>query len=238
MNSNLLIPNNALNKAYQNTKIIRAEMNNFKTQMIRLIDTIDKKETEEFHKNLVISFLKKTFYDNNNFVNIKGRNDLVIHNGKDAKSSVGVIIEAKSPINKTEMITVNELNDKALQELVLYYLRERITNKNTDLKQLVVTNIYEWFIFDAHIFEKLFAENKKLVKDFNDFEEKRTSGKTTDYFYKEIAKPFIETIKNDLVFAHFDIRKYEIPLRNEDIEDDKWVHDKLHFSKKKLNLVF
>jgi len=221
MNPNLLIPNNALNKAYQNTKIIRAEMDNFKAQMVSILDAIDEKETEEFHKNLVINFLKKTFYDSHNFVNTKGRNDLVIHNGKDTKSPVGIIIEAKSPINKTEMITANDLNGKALQELVLYYLRERITNKNTNLKQLVVTNIYEWFIFDAHIFEKLFAQNKKLIKDFNDFEEKRSSGKTTGFFYKEIAKPYIETIKNELVFTHFDIRKYETPLRNDDQEEDK-----------------
>jgi adenine-specific DNA-methyltransferase len=221
MQNNLINPQQALNKVFYNTKIIRAEMDNFKTQMIAILDAIDIKETEEFHKNLVISFLKKTFYDPNYFVNTKGRNDLVIHNGKDAKSAVGVIIEAKSPVNKSEMITVNDLNGKALQELVLYYLRERITHKNTNLKQLVVTNIYEWFVFDAHVFNKLFAENKKLVKDFIDFEEKRTSGKTTDYFYKEIAKPIIESIKNDIVFTHFNINQYKEPLRNNDPEDDK-----------------
>jgi adenine-specific DNA-methyltransferase len=221
MISNLIEPRAALNKVYLNSKIIRAAMDNFKVQMIAVLDAINEKETEEFHKNLVISLLKKTFYDPLYFVNTKGRNDLVIHNGANAKSSVGVIIEAKSPVNKSEMITVNELNGKALQELVLYYLRERITHKNTDLKQLVVTNIYEWFIFDAHIFNQLFAENKKFVKDFIDFEEKRTSGKTTDYFYKEIAKPFIELVKNELEFTHFNINQYDQPLRNEDTEDDK-----------------
>ncbi len=214
-------PHKVLNKVYFNTKIIRAEMDNFKTQMITLLDAINEKETEEFHKNLVISFLKKTFYDPNYFVNTKGRNDLVIHNGKDAKTTVGVIIEAKSPINKAEMISIDDLNGKALQELVLYYLRERITHKNTDLKQLVVTNIYEWFIFDAHIFNKLFADDKKFVAKFIDFEEKRASGKTTDFFYNDIAKPFIETIKTELQYTYFDIRVYEKPLRNKDKEDDK-----------------
>jgi adenine-specific DNA-methyltransferase len=82
---------------------------------------------------------------------------------------VGVIIEAKSPANKNEMITVQNLNGKALQELVLYYMRERITLKNTELKNLVVTNIHEWFIFDAQLFNKLFAENKTFVKQFIDF---------------------------------------------------------------------
>jgi hypothetical protein len=78
----------------------------------------------------------------------------VIHNGKDAKSNVGVIIEAKSPTNKAEMISVQNLNGKALQELVLYFLRERITHKNLEIKHLVITNIYEWFVFDAQLFEK------------------------------------------------------------------------------------
>ena len=111
--------------------------------MVQILHSINEKEAEEFHKNLVIDFLKKTYYCPNYSVNTTERNDLVIHNGNYAKTSVGVIIEAKSPSNKTEMISVTNLNAKALQELVLYYLRERITHKNTELKHLVVTNIYK-----------------------------------------------------------------------------------------------
>ena len=221
MNTILQEPRKALNKAFLKIKPNRTHIENFKTNLIQILDSINEKESEEFHKNLVIDFLKKTYYDPNYSVNTKGRNDLVIHNGKDAKTNVGVIIEAKSPVNKTEMITVANLNGKALQELVLYYMRERITHKNTELKHLVITNIYEWFVFDAQIFNKLFAENKPFAKQFVDFEEGRLSGKTTDYFYKEIAKPFIENIQNTIEFAHFDIRKYDKPLRNEDKEDDK-----------------
>ena len=130
----------------------------------------------------MIDFLRKTYYGPNYSVNTTGLNDLVIHNDNDAKTSVGVIIEAKSPSNKTEMISVTNLNAKALQELVLYYLRERITHKNTELKHLVVTNIYEWFVFDAQLFNKLFAENKAVVTQFINFEEGRASGKDTKFF--------------------------------------------------------
>jgi type II restriction/modification system DNA methylase subunit YeeA len=221
MTTILLEPRKALNKAFLKIKPSRSHIENFKTNLIAVLDAINEKESEEFHKNLVIDFLKKTYYDPNYSVNTKGRNDLVIHNGKDAKSNVGVIIEAKSPVNKTEMITVANLNGKALQELVLYYMRERITHKNTELKHLVVTNIYEWFVFDAQLFNKLFAEKKSFVKQFTDFEEGRLSSKTTDFFYREIAKPFIETLQNEIAFAHFDIRKYDKPLRNADKEDDK-----------------
>lgn len=221
MDATLLEPRKALNKAFLKIKPNRSHIEDFKTNLIKIIDAINEKESEEFHKNLVIDFLKKTYYDPNYSVNTKGRNDLVIHNGKDAKTNVGVIIEAKSPVNKTEMITVTNLNGKALQELVLYYMRERIIHKNTELKHLVVTNIYEWFVFDAQLFNKLFAENKSFAKQFVDFEEGRLSGKTTDFFYKEIAKPFIESLQNTIEFAHFDIRNYEKPLRNTDKEDDK-----------------
>ncbi len=219
--TNLLEPRKALNKAFLKIKPSRSHIEDFKKNLIQILDSINEKESEEFHKNLVIDFLKKTYYDPNYSVNTKGRNDLVIHNGKDAKTNVGVIIEAKSPVNKTEMITVANLNGKALQELVLYYMRERITHKNTELKHLVVTNIYEWFVFDAQLFNKLFAEKKSFVKQFIDFEEGRLSGKDTKYFYNDIAKPFIDSLQSEIVFAHFDIRKYEKPLRNIDKEDDK-----------------
>lgn len=92
------------------------------------------------------------------------------------------------------MITVDNLNGKALYELVLYYLRERITHKNTELKHLVISNIYEWFVFDAQLFNKLFAENKTFVKQFIDFEEKRASGNTTDYFYNDILQSRLSPI--------------------------------------------
>ena len=52
----------------------------------------------------------------NHFINTKGRNDLVIHIGKEAKTNVGVIIEAKSPTNKAEMLSENNINSKAIQE--------------------------------------------------------------------------------------------------------------------------
>ena len=102
----------------------------------------------------------------------------------------------------------------------MYYLRERITQKNIEIKYLIATNINEWFIFDAHIFEKHFAQNKELVRKFIDFENGSSGGKTTDFFYKQIAEPYIADIKHDIEFTWFDIREYEKPLRNNDQKDD------------------
>jgi len=220
MELKILKPRKAINKAFLKIKPNRTEIESFKTNLIELLDRTNDTESEEFHKNLVSDFLKDTYYKNNHFINTKGRNDLVIHNGNKAKSTVGVIIEAKKPTNKAEMLTKEKINVKAFQELVLYYLRERITHKNLEIKYLVATNINEWFIFDSNVFEKQFAQNKGLVKQFNDFENGRLAGKTTDFFYKEIAEPFVNSLKNDIEFTFFDIREYEKPLRNDNPKDD------------------
>ena len=188
----------------------RVEIEKFKSHLIDLLDKINASESEEFHKNLISDFLKKTYYDPSYYINTKGRNDLVIHNGKEAKDSVAVIIEAKKPTNKAEMLKQENINTKAFQELVLYFLRERITHKNHEIKCLVATNINEWFIFDATVFEKNFAQNKALVAKFNDFVDGRLSGDTTDFFYKEIAQPAIAAITTDIEsvsYTHLDVYK-------------------------------
>jgi len=220
MKLNILKPRQSLNKAFLKVKPNRTEIESFKQNLAKLIDHINEAETEEFHKNIVSTFLKDTYYKENHFINTKGRNDLVIHNGKDAKSTVGVIIEAKKPTNKVEMLKTDNINTKAFQELVLYYLRERITGKNLDVKYLIATNIYEWFIFDAQLFDKLFTHNKAFVNQFNDFEENRLSIHKTESFYKEIAEPFINEIKTEITFTHFDIREFNSIIRNADKHDD------------------
>jgi tRNA1(Val) A37 N6-methylase TrmN6 len=215
-----LKPRKALNKAFLKVKPNRTEIEGFKTNLITLLDRTNDTESEEFHKNLVSDFLKDTYYKQNHFINTKGRNDLVIHNGQNANSTVGVILEAKKPTNKAEMITTKKLNTKAFQELVLYYLRERITHKNLEVKHLVATNINEWFIFDATLFDRLFAQNKNLVKQFNDFEGGRLADTKTDFFYKQIAEPFIDSITSEIEFTYFNIQDFQKPLRNTDKADD------------------
>lgn len=213
-------PKKALNKAFLKVKPNRTEIEAFKANLITLLDRTNDTESEEFHKNLISDFLKDTYYKQNHFINTKGRNDLVIHNGNNASSSVGVIIEAKKPTNKAEMMTTQKLNVKAFQELVLYYLRERITHKNVEVKHLMATNINEWFIFDATLFDRLFAQNKNFVKQFTDFEGGRLADTKTDFFYKQIAEPFIADIKTDIEFTYFALQEYQKPLRNADKADD------------------
>jgi adenine-specific DNA-methyltransferase len=125
------------------------------------------------------------------------------------ETSVGVIVEAKKPTNKAEMIKgiseydtaeqrLAKLNTKAFQELVLYYHRERITHKNLEVKHLIVTNINEWYIFDAILFDRLFAQNKELVKQFSDFEAGRFQflHLNLQFWRKRLSKSKVTTLSH------------------------------------------
>ena len=208
----------ALNKAYRKQRPTRAEIELLILGLVKMLDEANLKESEEYHKGLLRDFLTKAAYSDY-FINTKDRSDLVIHNGKTSKSSVGVIIEVKRPSNKTEMPTIDNLNKKGTQELLLYFLRERITKKNFEIKHLIVTNLDEWFIFDAHEFEKI-AENPELKRYFKDFEEDRLSFDKTELFYKEIASPVLKQEKDEIRFTHFDIRDYEKHLKKQTKTDD------------------
>ena len=80
MNIKELKPKKALNKAFLKVKPNRTDIECFKANLIQLLDRTNDTESEEFHKNLVSDFLKKTYYDSAYFINTKGRKDLVIHN--------------------------------------------------------------------------------------------------------------------------------------------------------------
>ena len=203
----------------------------FKKNLIELLDKIKiineepKDESEEHLKTYVSNFLRDTFYKDSNEINTKYNTDLVIYKEKYANSNAEVLIETKIPKNKSEMISENDYNKKAFQQLVYYFLKERLIGngkeKNLDVKHLIITNINEWFIFDAKDFEHYFAQNKKLEKDFLDFENKLKSVTNTKDFYKEIAKPVIDKIEKDFPCVYFNIQDYNEILRNEDLKDDK-----------------
>lgn len=214
-------PKRALNKAFLKQRPLRSQINLFKQELIAVLDHTDQSESEEFHKNLVSTFLKNAIYHDENFINTKGTQDLVIHNGKDNKSTVGVIIEAKRPNNKTDWFTADKPNSKALHELVLYYLRERIEENNIDVKYIIATNINEWYIIEASYFEKLFYKNKQFVKQYEEWRDGKKVTKDTGLFYNEIAKPYIEQLDEEIPCTYFNIQSYDKALRNEDLDDDK-----------------
>lgn len=64
MRLNSTKPRKALNKTFLKLKPNRSQIESFKANLIQLIDDINETESEEFHKNLVSDFLKKTYFPN------------------------------------------------------------------------------------------------------------------------------------------------------------------------------
>jgi hypothetical protein len=222
MKLNIQTPKKAL-KAFLKQKPLRSEIDAFKLNLIALLDKINiienrpKDESEEHLKNDLRDFLRDTYYKETNAINTKDKKDLVIHLGKTTDSEVGVIIEAKRPSNVGEMITATNGNKKALHELILYYLDERNKAENNQLKQLIITNVNEWYIIDANYFDKHIYRNTQIKKLY---ETKQNDKKDNPFFYEEIAK-IISKIEAEIPCIYFNIQDYKIILYNDKKEDDK-----------------
>lgn len=218
--------NQGLNKGYLKQGVTRTEINLFKANLVQMYSRIDEQESEENLKNIVADFLKETYYKNRFEINTKDRKDLVIHHGKSAKDPVGVILEAKKPSNKAEMPNKERQNVKALHELLLYYLREVHENNNHEIKYLVATNIWEWFIFDGVWFEKNVSRNAELKKKYTDW---KVSGNSTQHFYDYTAKIFFQkeidsstTLTNPekLPCTYFNLKDFQKLAQNPECEED------------------
>ncbi|MCL5029921.1 MAG: hypothetical protein M1480_12990 [Bacteroidetes bacterium] len=213
-----LTPKQTLNKAYLKEKVLRSDIEKFKSNLLNLLNNIDHEESEENVKNHLKDFLNDTYYKNKYLLNTKGNIDLAVYLENKQESSVGVLFEVKKPDNKSDMLTKADLNAKALHQLALYYIQERIESKNNDIKFLIATNIYEWFIFDAGVFEDLFLKNKSLVKNYERWEAKQKVKSNTDHFYNEIAKPFLDTLEKEITFTYFNFEDY---VKDKNKDDDK-----------------
>ncbi|MBF2058604.1 MAG: Eco57I restriction-modification methylase domain-containing protein [Cyanobacterium sp. T60_A2020_053] len=202
----------ALNSAFRKIPVAREDIDKFKENLQNLLTITHSKinESEEYHKNNLRDFLNHTYYHPHHYLNTQNRNDLVIHTtNKD--SQIGVIIETKKPNNKSEMISLDKFNVKSLQQLIFYYLQARLTDNNINLKYLIITDIYNWFIFPANLFEKLFYHHKPLIKEFNDFQQGRLTSTKQELFYQEIASKYITEKEQELKenFTYFNLHDYE-----------------------------
>ena len=220
MKLSITSPGKSLNKAYLKQSLKREQVESFKANLARMFERIRTDEHEEHLKNIVSDFLKDTWYKQTNEINTSGRADLAIHTGTTSTTPVGVLIEVKRPGNKNEMISPERPNAKALHELLHYYMQERYIKDNKEIRHLIVCNIHEWYIFDAVDFERFFFGNQKLVKSYKDWNDGLLVNTNTDWFYQEIAKPFIEKELDELPCTYFDLKDYERIIRNPARSDD------------------
>jgi hypothetical protein len=184
-----LTPSQSLDKSYRLQNVGREQIELFKREYLQLLGRIDEKESEENAKGHLTDFLKNVYYAPAYLVATKGRTDFVIHTGRDAASPAGVLFETKRPANRSEMVTRSNLNAKAMHELMLYYLRERTGSRNSDMRHLVITNLYEWFTFDAAVFERLFYRNATLLKDYHAWAAGQKVSTGNDLFTKRLPDP-------------------------------------------------
>lgn len=122
----------------------------------------------------------------------KGNSEIDLALLKD--SNVEILIEAKKPDNTAEMFKANKPNCKALHECILYYLRERENglNRNTNIQFIIITDFYQFYLFEAGEFKRYFYDNSKIKKLYKDLESPQNSSiKTQEDFYKEL-KPILE----------------------------------------------
>ncbi|WP_417259350.1 TaqI-like C-terminal specificity domain-containing protein [Celeribacter sp.] len=189
----------------------RTDVEQFGRDLEFYLGHIDSKETEENLKTHFMGLLKPT-YQPSHTIEQYGDIDFVIRTGGKG-SPAAVLFEAKRELNKADMIRQDDINRKALHELILYFFRERHAG-NTDIRHVVICTEFEMYVFQASDFERTFYQNKVLRKDFQDWAAGKKSDSTTDFFYKEIAAKFIAANEAELKAVHIDLRSYKTKLKN------------------------
>ena len=216
---NLLKISESINKAYRRIPISKDDMLQFQRCLRTFYLNVTSQGLEKNKETYLRDFLKATFYGNND---INKPNDSDIDwaiRFAGPNSSVGIIIEDKTQRNKQEMITTDDLNRKAMQQLVYYYLEERIGRDNIDVRHLIANNMFQFFIFDGQTFEKYFYQNKKLVADYKNFKSKASNIKDTLEFYDYIGGNYIKDIQKEIPFTYFDLQKYASAIKKENPND-------------------
>lgn len=185
---------------------------NVKRYVDMTIKAIHENESEEHLKNITNSFLKAIYSAERYEINTDKRIDSTIK----VDGKVQAIIETKKPTNKSEMVTENKINVKALHEILFYYMVETrdVTGSkvkrllNTEIRRCIITNTQTWVIIDANEIEKVV--DGYLEKLFYKYQNHQLIySNNTDKFYED-TKQYLETIGvNDrLPYIFFTISDY------------------------------
>ncbi len=216
MQLNLQTPFKAINKAYLKEKISRNNMEVFKQQLTQLFFKASTDFSEDTLKDFITEFLRNTWYNPNHLITInKERKDLSIHTGKLSKDPVAVIAEIKK-MGSAEMMTAAKPNVKALHELVLYYLQERITIGNNEIKYLLATDVNNWVLIDANEFDKKIFKNTRIKRLYEVYVNDQ---KDNPFFYGELKKILDETAET-ITCTEFNLHHFKKIITNTDKADD------------------
>lgn len=164
----------------------------FKEALSNRLPAKPDNDPESNYEDSVKALLEDTFYKGKNKIaRRKGVNtDLNIFEDNTTSSSPVVLIEMKKPSEKNDMLSKEDLNRKALHELILYYLTEFVDNDhNNAIRWLIASNGYDWFIFDETLFRDLFY-TKKFVQEYRKVnpDSPKLNKEKTKAFYAYVAK--------------------------------------------------
>lgn len=187
----------------------KAAVQVFTASLQKYFERIDSAESEENLKTHLMDLFKAS-YSPAHFVEQQGTIDFVVR-VSGTKSPAAVLVEAKRSANKADMIRADDINRKALHELILYFMRER-KKGNTDIQHIVICTEHELYIFAASVFERTFHQNSAFRKDFEAWESGKKSDHTTDFFYREIAAPFIAASHAEIEATYVDLREYQADI--------------------------
>jgi type II restriction/modification system DNA methylase subunit YeeA len=191
-------------KAYLKLKIREDDFTNFKQSLKIFNNELNTKEHESNMNAPIIEFFNSIGYKKYT-INTSNRIDLAI--SKD--NNVEVLFELKRLKNTNEMIACDNLNKKALHEIILYYLRLKHKDKNYNTKHSIISDGKNFFVFDNKQIEQIVSANNKQIENFYiNFEIKETlSIHKNEDFYKSIQdilnsnKDILENIK----FTYFSL---------------------------------
>jgi hypothetical protein len=153
-------------------------------------------EREEHFKTDIRDFLlAAAFPPEKYYSNTSDAIDLAVHTGARKTDPLGVLFEIKRPSNTAEMFSPERPNAKALHELVLYYLQLRhpLSGKPADaIRHLIITNGFQWFLFDAQEFERCFntPDFRRLFKTWNEDQFVKSN---TAFFYEKASALLAES---------------------------------------------
>ncbi len=204
-------PSQCVQKAYLKDKVNTTDIKAFRDSMAEMFNDINAEESEEFNKNLVIKFLNDSVYKNSSYrVNTYQRTDLAIYK----ESHPIVLFEFKGP-GRPDMVTRQDLNKKSIYELILYYLREEVKNKNNGITHLVITDCVHYFVFEKKLFYRLFARSKRFAKSVLDVDSMGTGD--NNYIYNNIIRPEVESVIDKFEYTYIDLSEFSRSLRRDDI---------------------
>lgn len=211
MKPNIKGPRSFIHPLLSRKSIDEASFNQFKQALAQyqhaLAAQISAKQSEP---NIVTNALKP-FFDllgyKSQAHSQSGQSGIDLALVKNGKPSV--IVEAKV-VNSKDMITTSDLNRKAFHEAVLYFMRER-DQGNDEMFHIIITDFYNWFVFDAKDFDRLFWRNPPIKKLYNTFKSPSLLGDTTAEFYKslegELPNQKVDLLDPELIdCAHFNVQ--------------------------------